>query len=61
MNMFTETEEEVKLIRALEAAIAENIAQGSQPTITETMILQLIDRSMSTIDGKLQVLDRYPK
>ena len=60
--VYFETEEEVKLIRALEAAIAENIAQGSQPTITETMILAAY-RPLHEYDwiGKLQVLDHLPE
>ena len=60
--VYFETEEEVKLISALEAAIAESIAQASQPTITETMILATY-RPLHQYDwiGKLKVLDQLPE
>ena len=60
--VYFETEEEVKLISALEAAIAESIAQASQPTITETMILAAY-RPLHQYDwiGKLKVLDQLPE
>jgi hypothetical protein len=46
----------------LEAAIAERIAQASQPTITETLILATY-RPLHQYDWseKLQVLDQLPE
>ena len=57
--VYFETEEETELISALEAAIAERIAQASQPTITETLMLAAY-RPLHQYDWveKLQVLDQ---
>jgi hypothetical protein len=37
--VYFETKEETELISALEAAIAKSVAQASQPTITEVLML----------------------
>jgi 2-polyprenyl-3-methyl-5-hydroxy-6-metoxy-1,4-benzoquinol methylase len=60
--VYFETEEEAELIGVLEAAIAERIAQASQPTITETLMLAAY-RPLHQYDWseKLQVLDQLPE
>ena len=60
--VYFETEKEAELIIALEAAIAERVAQASQPTITETLILATY-RPLHQYDWseKLQVLDQLPE
>ena len=60
--VYFETEEEAELISVLEAAIAESIAQTSQPTITETLILATY-RRLHQYDWseKLQALDQLPE
>ena len=60
--VYFETEEEAALISALEATLAESVAQGSQPTITETLILATY-RPLHQYDWreKLQVLDQLPE
>ena len=60
--LYFETEKEAELISVLEAAIAERIAQASQPTITETLILASY-RPLHKYDWieKLQVLDQFPE
>lgn len=60
--LYFETEEEAELISVLEAAIDERIAQASQPTITETLILASY-RPLHQYDWieKLQVLDQFPE
>jgi 2-polyprenyl-3-methyl-5-hydroxy-6-metoxy-1,4-benzoquinol methylase len=60
--VYFETEEETELISALEAAIADSIAQASQPTVTETLILASY-RPLHQYDWskKLQVLDQLPE
>ena len=57
--VYFETEEEAELIRVLEAAIAGRIAQASQPTITETLMLATY-RPLHQYDWseKLHVLDQ---
>ena len=57
--VYFETEEEAELISGLEAAIAERIAQASQPTVTEILMLATY-RPLHQYDwsGKLQVLDQ---
>jgi tetratricopeptide (TPR) repeat protein len=60
--VYFETEEEAELISALETAIAEGIAQASQPTITETLMLATY-RPLHQYDWskKLEVLDQLPE
>ena len=60
--VYFETEEETELISALEAGISESIAQASQPTVTETLILATY-RPLHQYDWseKLQVLDQLPE
>jgi tetratricopeptide (TPR) repeat protein/SAM-dependent methyltransferase len=60
--VYFETEEEAELIADLEAAIAESIAQASQPTITETLMLATY-RPLHRYDWskKLQALDQLPE
>jgi Flp pilus assembly protein TadD len=60
--VYFETEKEAELISVLEAAIAERIAQASQPTMTETLILATY-RPLHQYDWieKLQVLDQLPE
>ena len=60
--VYFETEEEAELISVLEAAIAERIAQASQPTITETLVLATY-RPLHQYgwSAKLQVLDQLPE
>jgi SAM-dependent methyltransferase len=59
--VYFETEEESGQINALEAAIAENIGQALQPTITEILILATY-RPLHQYDwsGELQVLNQLP-
>ncbi|MDA9799276.1 tetratricopeptide repeat protein [Luminiphilus sp.] len=58
--VYFETEEEAELIRVLEAVIAGRIAQASQPTITETLMLATY-RPLHQYDWseKLHVLDQF--
>ena len=60
--VYFETEEEAKLISVLEAETAESIAQGSQPTITDTLMLATY-RPLHQYEWieKLQVLDHLPE
>jgi tetratricopeptide (TPR) repeat protein/SAM-dependent methyltransferase len=60
--IYLETEEEAELIGVLEAAIAERIAQASQPTITEILVLATY-RPVHQYEWieKLQALDHLPE
>ena len=59
--VYFETEEESVLINVLEAGIAENIAQASQPTIAEILMLAAYrPLHQYAWSDKLQVLDRLP-
>ena len=60
--VYFETEEEAELISALEATIAGSVAQASQPTTTETLILATY-RPLHQYDWsrKLKVLDQLPE
>ncbi len=60
--VYFETEEEAELIGVLEAAVAERVAQATQPTITETLILATY-RPLHKYEWieKLRVLDHLPE